>query len=601
MAARKVMLMYEAVSFRFRGLQNLVRKILHRAHCSFRGMVLNFSSDEPSEFHSTAVSTSVEPGLIRSWKAGLKFLRAGKSALVFALLFVPFADCAPDRPFHLMEASFADIHKAMLAGTLTCHSLVQQYLDRIHAYDQQGPAINSMLYINPAILEQANAFDQEFRRTHELKPLGCIPIVLKDNFDTADMPTTAGALTLKGAQPEKDAFAVTRLREAGALILGKTNLQEFASGGISVSSLGGQVKNPYDLTRTPGGSSGGTGAAVAANFAAAGTGSDTGGSIRSPSSANSLVGLRPTRGLISRDGIVPVSFTQDTIGPMTRNVADSARLLDVMVGYDANDPVTALSVGNIPMTYTAFLQNGLKGARLGVLTNLFGSGPEYEEVNKVMAEAIEMLKEQGALIVRLEDAALDTGMLTAKFRLNEPEFKTALNHYLQQQGPHVPVHSLAEIIASGQYHKPTLEKFFAAAESYEDGPNSADYKDRRMRMDEIRIEVANLMARNQLDALVYPHQKCLVLPIGATFQKDRNGVIAALAGFPAIELPAGFSHPTATAPIGVPVGIEFLGRAWAEPELLKFAFGFEQATHLRRPPASTPTLSAAQMRNLNVP
>jgi amidase len=601
MAARKAMLMYEAVSFRFRGLQNLVRKILYRAHCSFRGMVLNFSSDEPSEFHSTAVSTSVEPGLIRSLKAGLKFLRAGKSALVFALLFVPFADCASDRPFHLMEASFADIHKAMLAGTLTCHSLVQQYLDRIHAYDQQGPAINSMLYINPAILEQANAFDHEFRRTHKLKPLGCIPIVLKDNFDTADMPTTAGALTLKGAQPEKDAFAVTRLREAGALILGKTNLQEFASGGISVSSLGGQVKNPYDLTRTPGGSSGGTGAAVAANFAAAGTGSDTGGSIRSPSSANSLVGLRPTRGLISRDGIVPVSFTQDTIGPMTRNVADTARLLDVMVGYDANDPVTALSVGNIPRTYTAFLQNGLKGARLGVLTNLFGSGSEYEEVNKVMAEAIEMLKEQGALIVRLEDAALDTSMLTAKFRLNEPEFKTALNHYLQQQGPHVPVHSLAEIIASGQYHKPTLEKFFAAAESYEDGPNSADYKDRRMRMDEIRIEVANLMARNQLVALVYPHQKSLVLPIGATFQKDRNGVIAALAGFPAIELPAGFSNPTATAPIGVPVGIEFLGRAWGEPELLKFAFGFEQATHLRRPPASTPTLPAAQMRNLNVP
>jgi len=256
--------------------------------------------------------------------------------------------------------------------------------------------------------------------------------------------------------------------------------------------------------------------------------------------------------------------------------------------------VTALGVGNIPTTYTAFLQNGLRGARLGVLTNLFGSGPEYQEVNEVMAKAINMLKEQGAVIVRLEDAALETTTLTAKFRLNEPEFKTALNGYLQQQGAHVPVHSLAEIIASGQYHKPTLEKFFAAADSYEDGPNSADYKDRRMRMDEIKIEVANLMAKNQLDALVYPHQKCLVLPIGATFQKDRNGVVAALAGFPAIELPAGFSSPTATAPIGVPVGIEFLGRAWAEPELLKLAFGFEQATHLRRPPASTPALPAAQ-------
>jgi Asp-tRNA(Asn)/Glu-tRNA(Gln) amidotransferase A subunit family amidase len=493
-----------------------------------------------------------------------------------------------------METSIADIHKAMQAGTLTCHNLVQQYLDRIKAYDQQGPAINSMLYINPASLEQADALDQDFRRTHKLKPLGCIPIVLKDNFGTADMPTTAGALTLKGAQPEKDAFAVKRLREAGAIILGKANLQEFASGGISVSSLGGQVKNPYDLTRTPGGSSGGTGAAVAANFAAAGTGSDTGGSIRSPAFATSLVGLRPTRGLISRDGIVPVSFTQDTIGPMTRTVADTARLLDEMVGYDPNDPVTALSVGNIPKTYTAFLQNGLKGARLGLLTNLLGSGPEYEQVNEVMAKAIDALKEQGAVIVRLEDASLDTAMLTAKFRLNEPEFKAALNRYLQQQGSHVPVHSLTEIIASGQYHKPTLEKFFAAAESYEDGPNSADYKDRRMRMDEVRIEVADLMAKNQLDALVYPHQKCLVLPIGATFQKDRNGIIAALAGFPAIEVPAGFSAPTPDAPIGVPVGIEFLGRAWAEPELIKLAFGFEQATHLRKPPVSTPVLAASK-------
>jgi amidase len=508
--------------------------------------------------------------------------------VIFALLFVPFADCAPDRSFHLMEASIADIHKALQAGTLTCHSLVQQYLNRIEAYDQQGPAINSMLYLNPKSLEQADAFDKDFQRTHKLKPLGCIPIVLKDNFDTADMPTTAGSLTMKGAQPERDAYAVKRLREAGAIILGKTNLQEFASGGISVSSLGGQVKNPYDLTRTPGGSSGGTGAAVAANFAAAGTGSDTGGSIRSPSSANSLVGIRPTRGLISRDGIVPVSFTQDTIGPMTRNVADTARILDAMVGYDPNDAVTAFSVGNIPKTYTAFLQNGLKGARLGVLTNLFGSGPEYEEVNRVMAKAIDALKEQGATIVRLDDPALETTTLTANFRLNEPEFKAALNGYLQQQGSHVPVHSLQEIIASGQYHKPTLEKFFTTAQSYEDGLHSADYKDRRMRMDEVRIEVANLMAKNHLDALVYPHQKCLVLPIGATFQKDRNGIIAALAGFPAIEVPAGFSTPTADAPIGVPVGMELLGRAWAEPELIKLAFGFEQATHLRKPPASTP-------------
>jgi amidase len=554
--------------------------------------VLHSSSSEQDAFQGNHSSDPFRRGLDPASENGLIIMRFNGIKIILALLSVPFANGAPapDHSFNLMETSIVAIHKALQDGTLTCHSLVKQYLDRINAYDQRGPALNSMLYINSKILEQADAFDKDFQRTHKLESLGCVPLVLKDNFDTADMPTTAGALTMKGAQPERDAFAVTRLREAGAIILGKANLQEFASGGISVSSLGGQVKNPYDLTRTPGGSSGGTGAALAANFAVAGTGSDTGGSIRSPSSANSLVGIRPTRGLISREGIIPVSPTQDTIGPMARNVADAARILDVMAGYDPNDPVTALSVGNIPKTYTAFLQNGLKGARLGVLTNLFGSGPEYEEVNRVMAKAIHALQEQGAVIVRLDDPALETNTLTANFRLNEPEFKAALNSYLQQQGPHVPVHSLEEIIASGQYDKPTLEKFFAAAESYKDGPNSADYKDRRMRMDEVRIEVANLMAKNRLDALVYPHQKCLVLPIGATFQKDRNGIIAALAGFPAIEVPAGFSMPTENAPIGVPVGMELLGHAWAEPELIKLAFGFEQATHLRKPPASTPPL-----------
>src|SRR6202158_96087 len=489
-------------------------------------------------------------------------------ALVFTLLFVPLADCAPDSSFRLMETSIADVHKAMLAGTLTCHSLVPQYLNRIQAYDQKGPAVNSMLYINPASLKQADAFDQEFQRTHKLKPLGCIPIVLKDNFDTADMPTTAGSLMLKGAQPEKDAFAVKRLRDAGAIILGKSNLQEFASGGISVSSLGGQVKNPYDLTRTPGGSSGGTATAVASNFATAGTGSDAGVSIRSPASADNLVGLRPTIGLISRDGIVPVSFTQDTIGPITRSVADTARMLDVMAGYDPNDPITSLSIGNIPKTYTAYLKNGLKGARLGVVTNLFGNGPEYIEVNKVMAKAIDILKQQGAVIVPMEDDLLDTDRVTSNYRLNEFEFKTALNRYLKDQGSHVPTHSLAEIIASGQYNKPTLEKFFATAQSYEDGPHSPEYKDRRIKMEELKIEVLNLMAKNRVDALVYPHQKCLVLPIGATFQKDRNGNIAPAGGFPALVVPAGFSMPTDDAPIGVPVGLALLGRPWQEPQLL---------------------------------
>jgi amidase len=507
-----------------------------------------------------------------------------KAILVVAVLMIMVGH-ASAQSFQLKETTISDIHTAMRAGTLTCHGLVEQYLKRIQMYDQHGPKLNAILYVNPKALEQADAMDQEFKRTGKLKPLGCIPIILKDNYDTADMPTTAGSILLKDTRPERDAFAVTRLKQNGALILGKANLQEFALGGITVSSLGGQTKNPYDLTRTPGGSSGGTAVAVAANFTAVGTGSDTGNSIRSPSSANSLVGIRPTAGLISRDGIVPVSFTQDVIGPLTRSLSDGARMLDAMAGYDPNDPITALSDGHIPRTYTAFLRNGLKGARIGVLETLFGSGPNYEEVNRVMAKAIAALKEQGAVIVPVEDAALDTNMLLEKVSVEEFEFKPQIKHYLESRGSHVSVHSLAEIIASGKYNKPTLEKRLALSESL-DSLNDPEYKNRRIKIDGLKIEAANLMAKNNLDALVYPHQKRLVVPIGETFQPDRNGLLAALAGFPAIVVPAGFSEPTASAPLGVPVGIEFMARPWEEPKLLRLAFGFEQATHARKSPTS---------------
>jgi len=495
---------------------------------------------------------------------------------------------ASAQSFQVTETSIDDIHRALQAGTLTCHALTEQYLLRIQQFDQQGPKLNAMLYVNPKALEQADAMDQEIKRTGKLKPLGCIPVILKDNYDTADMPTTAGSILLKGAIPEKDAFAVARLRENGALILGKANLQEFAMGGITASSLGGQTKNPYDLTRTPGGSSGGTGAAIAANFAAVGTGSDTGGSIRSPSSANSLVGIRPTAGLISREGIVPISVTQDTIGPLTRNVADCAHMLDAMAGYDPNDPITALSVAHIPQTYTAYLKSGLKNARIGVLQTLFGSGPDYEEVNQVVKNAIAALKNQGAVIVLVEDGALDSNELLEKANVEDFEFKSQIKRYLDSQGSRVPVHSLAEIIASRKYDHPTLDKRLALAQSRD--VTDPEYKDRRIKLDALKIEVANLMAQNHLDALVYPYQKRLVVPIGETFQPDRNGILASLTGFPAIVVPAGFSAPKSTAPIGVPVGLEFLARPWEEPELLMLAYGFEQAVHARKPPASAPAI-----------
>jgi len=519
-------------------------------------------------------------------------VRLHAKVVVLAVALILTTSNALGQDFQMMETSISDIHRAMQSGKLTCRSLVQRYLDRIKAYDQQGPAINAMLYVNPKALEQAEAMDKAMKRGAQLKPLQCIPLVLKDNFDTADMPTTGGSLALKGMQPAKDAFTVMRLRQAGALILGKTNMHELAITGITMSSLGGQTKNPYELTRTPGGSSGGTGAALAANFAVVGTGSDTVNSIRSPSSANSLVGIRPTRGLISRAGIIPCSFTQDVGGPITRTVADAAVMLDVMAGYDPDDAVTALGVGKIPQTYTAFLdRTALKGARIGVLRTLFGSAPINQEVNRVMAGALEMLKKQGATLVEVSDPAFDTGMLASDLDVQKWEFKYVFNNYLKAV-PNPPVHSLAEFIATGNYHKPTLEKFLASAEAQKDGLNEPEYKDRRVRLDDLRVRLANAMAKDNLVALVYPHQKRLPVMIGDLNQAERNGILASITGFPAITVPAGFSTPTASAPIGVPVGIEFLGQPFSEPQLLKIAYSFEQATHARKPPQSTPPLSS---------
>src|SRR5687767_1496693 len=263
----------------------------------------------------------------------------------------------------LDEASVRGIHDALEARKATCVQVVRHYLDRIDAYDDRGPGLNAIITVNPRALETAAQMDRLDRSRRAQKPLHCIPVVLKDNFHTADMPTTGGSVTFKAMQTPTDAFVVKKLRDAGAIIIAKANLHELARGGTTVSSLGGQTRNPYDLTRTPGGSSGGTGAAIAASFAVTGTGSDTGQSVRSPASAQNLVGLRPTRGLISRSGIIPVSSTQDEAGPITRTVADAARMLDVMAGYDPDDSITAFGAHRIPPTYTAFLNpDALKGA-----------------------------------------------------------------------------------------------------------------------------------------------------------------------------------------------------------------------------------------------
>ena len=346
----------------------------------------------------------------------------------------PPVGAPPAGAFVLEEATISSIHAAFASGQLTCVQLVQRYLSRIEGYDHKGPALNAILRVNPRALETAADMDRMDAGARAQRPLHCVPVIVKDNYNTSDMPTTGGSVTLARSSPSGDAFVVKRLRQAGALILAKSNLTELARGGTTVSSLGGQTRNPYDLTRTPGGSSGGTGAAIAANFAILGTGSDTGQSIRSPASAQSLVGLRPTRGLVSRDGIIPFSTTQDEAGPIMRTVEDAARMLDAIAGYDPADPITAFGVSRIPASYTASLdRDGLRGARIGALMDFFGKDAVHREVNAVMETAIGKLTEAGATIVRVNIANIDA--LTRDLDLGAFEFKAAFNRYLAGLGP----------------------------------------------------------------------------------------------------------------------------------------------------------------------
>jgi amidase len=353
------------------------------------------------------------------------------------------------------------------------------------------------------------------------------------------------------------------------------------------SARGGQTKNPYDLTRTAGGSSGGTGAAIAANFGMLGTGSDTGQSIRSPSSATALVGLRPTRGLISRDGIMPFSSTQDEIGPMTRTVEDAARMLDVMAGYDPADPITAFSAGHIPASYTQGLnRQGLANARIGLLTDMIGKEAVHEPVNRVLEQAIATMAAEGATVIRV--AIPNFEALTRNLSLMTLEFQPTFNRYLASLGPAAPVKTLDEFMARAEFH-PSLRGILESSHNVSDGPSRPEYQQMLGRRNDLRQAVMTVIAANKLDAILYPHQRRLVVPLGDE-QVDRNGVLSNSTGFPALTFPGGFSAPTAAAPIGVPVGLELLGPEWSEPTLLKLAYAFEQQARVRKPPRSTPPL-----------
>ena len=488
--------------------------------------------------------------------------------------------------FVLEESTIADIHQAMEKGKLTCKSLIEAYIKRIKAFDQQGPGLNAVILINPRALEIAEDLDNAFKKKGFVGPLHGIPVLLKDNVDTGDMETTGGSLSLKGFRPDDDAFITRKLKAAGAIILAKVNLHEFAIWGESVSSILGQTLNPYDLTRTPGGSSGGTGAGLAANFGAIGIGTDTINSIRSPASACNLVGIRPTIGMVSRDGIIPYSFTQDTAGPITRTVADAVAMLDVIAGYDPADAATAWSVGQIPASYKPNLTlQGLQGKRIGVLKSFFGVEPEHQEVNAAIKRCIGEMKAHGADIVEIPDP-IDANYLVSEVSVHLYDLKDHLNSYLSALSSKAQVHSLSDIIVSGKYH-PGIEANIKKAETL--STKTPEYMERLVKRAELQTQTMKLMADYRVDAIVYPHQKRLAVPVGQT-QIERNGVLGSVTGFPSIVVPGGFSEVTASAPIGVPIGLEILGRPWSEPCLIQIAYAFEQATQYRRPRVSTPSL-----------
>lgn len=520
-------------------------------------------------------------------------LLAGMISLALVITGCSTAQPAPktEKPsegekFTIMEASIADIQKALDSGKTSSEELVKFYLDRIEKYDQKGPKLNSIIYINPKALDEAIALDKERKEKGSRGPLMGVPIILKDNFDTFDMPTSGGNKALEKSQPTKDAFLTKKLRDAGAIIIAKANLHELARAGTTDSSLGGQTLNAYDLTRTPGGSSGGSAVAIAANFAAGSMGTDTVNSVRSPASANNLVGLRPTTGLLSRTGVMPAALTQDMSGPITRSVADAAAMLGILAGVDAADPATAAASGHIEKDYTQFLdKDGLKGKRLGLLKTNFGKDPE---VLKIMDKAIEDLKALGAEVIEIDNPDLATGKISKECDVQVWESNPQFDEYLKTLGKNAPIHTTAELIATGTPVKSIMKLLTESQALMPDNLTLPEYKKALDNGAELRKLLLKVMDDNKIDALVYPHQQVLVAKIADGNQPGRNGILASITQTPAITVPAGFSTPDADAPQGVPVGIEFLGRQWSEPMLISIAYAYEQATNFRTVPNLAP-------------
>jgi amidase len=519
-----------------------------------------------------------------------RFLKTGLAATAAATLSVAAESPATEvPPFELDGLGIAELQQGMRSGKWTARGLVENYLARIEAIDRKGPALRSVIEVNPDAVTLADAADRARKEGRPLGPLHGIPLLIKDNIDTADrMATTAGSLALVGARPPRDAFLVTQLRKAGAVLLGKTNLSEWANIRSSYSTSGwsgrgGLTKNPHALDRNPSGSSSGSAVAVASSLCAAAVGTETDGSIVSPSSVNGIVGIKPTVGLVSRSGVVPISHTQDTAGPMARTVRDAAILLGALAAADPDDAATAASKDHTSADYTKFLDSaGLRGARIGVARNYFGF---HDAVDAVMEEAIAALRRQGATLIDPAELPNMNKLGEAESIVLKYDLKADLNAYLARLGPSAPVRTLKDVIAFNQRNRRTEMPYFGQdlfIKAEAKGPlTDKEYLDalancRRLARTE---GIDAIMDKHQLDALIAPTEgpACLTdLLVGDRFVSN-SPQAAAVAGYPSITVPAGFVF-------GLPVGISFFGRAWSEATLIRLAFAFEQATQFRKPP-----------------
>jgi len=487
------------------------------------------------------------------------------------------------RAFNIEEATIAQIHAAFRADTLSCRALTVSYLSRIDELDKRGPAINAIVASNPRALDVADSLDRHRAAGRGLSPLHCIPVIVKDNFETVDLPTTGGSLALEGWRPQQDATMVRLVRAAGAIVLAKSNLAEWAfSPYETVSSiLPGYTKNPYALDRVTAGSSGGTAAAVAANFGTVGLGSDTGNSIRGPSAHQALVGIRSTMGLTSRAGVIPLNSGADIAGPMTRTVADAVAVFDVIAHSDPADSVTAPADARRAPSYSAFLVRGsLKGARIGILRQAYERPTLDSEVQSVFERAIGDLRAQGAVII--DNARVDS--LQAIQRRQQGgcnRFKFDLEHYLADRAPNAPVKTLDEIVRSRRFHPSVELRLRDASTATEPPEQSSGCASREAVRAELRVAVEQLMDSLSLDALVYPTWSNPPRLIGDlnTPHGDNSQLFSPSTGFPAITVPMGYTRKNT-----LPAGITFFGRAWSEGRLISLSYDYEQSTRHRRAP-----------------